>query len=653
MGRQKDWSKRLALLWILVLCFAASAGAEDYYRTFDDEGLRVTIDIWSTIGSPGYVPITLDISNKLRERVITISSQTQKINNGMWGYGAERSGTLDVLVTIRLKPGDERRLTIPLPVGATNENGLVRVTEGRSRVLHTAPFYFQTSVSPDLAPVMIVADPSSDFEKVARDLPRKTPPSMPPAVAARYPMPGPGAAGGIDVVREPARLPGNWLGFTTLRAVIIGVQEWKSLSEAQKDALLAWAAAGGDLCLVDGAWSDLFPQADRRPVAMGAGGASERYFLGQLFFTSSGALSEKGIEPFLNDFRNGPNRWYALSPPGRTIVDPAAESLRTEVKKPRPHAPGMVPNYTSWRLPLEATAPFSAGPDNRWGFRLPIPGVGIVSTRIYLAIMTLFTVLIGPVNYAFLKRRRQQVLMVLTTPIISVAFIALLAGYAVAGEGLGVRSRAETFTFLDQASKQAATRATVSQYAAGMAPWAGLRFPRDVAIVPTGPNRELFTWGGGLDLTDAQRYPSGLLQARTPLNFDEVAFRTARERLTFTRAGEGVSVSNGLGVAIQHLYYRAGGRVYTLTAAVAPGAQGGLEPGAGKDLAAALHLNDADPGTLAATRADEFQHFFLDSLSDGAFFAVVDQSPFWNPGGETFEERGGFHVIAGYTGEEL
>ena len=49
-------------------------------------------------------------------------------------------------------------------------------------------------------------------------------------------------------------------------------------------------------------------------------------------------------------------------------------------------------------------------------------------------------------------------LLVLTAPLISAIFIVLLAGYVVAGEGLGVRGRAVTFTMLDQARKQAVTR---------------------------------------------------------------------------------------------------------------------------------------------------------------------------------------------------
>jgi hypothetical protein len=61
--------------------------------------------------------------------------------------------------------------------------------------------------------------------------------------------------------------------------------------------------------------------------------------------------------------------------------------------------------------------------------------------------------LIGPVNYIYLWRKRQQVLLVLTVPLISAAFIALVAGYGLLSEGFDVNARAVTFTVLDQNSK--------------------------------------------------------------------------------------------------------------------------------------------------------------------------------------------------------
>jgi hypothetical protein len=187
------------------------------------------------------------------------------------------------------------------------------------------------------------------------------------------------------------------------------------------------------------------------------------------------------------------------------------------------------PLKSSWQLPLE---PISSTTSTR-GFRLPIPGVNAVPARTYITILTLFAVLIGPVNHIVLRRRRQQTLIVLTTPLIALLFIAVLAGYVVVVEGFGVRGRVVSFTMLDQASGQAATRAAVSLYAAGGAPSGGLRFARDVAVFPTPLDSAPLT-GGTLDLSELQQYSDGFLQARTPTNFETLGY--AMERVSIRSA---------------------------------------------------------------------------------------------------------------------
>jgi hypothetical protein len=420
------------------------------------------------------------------------------------------------------------------------------------------------------------------------------------------------------------------------------------LSEAQRDALMAWTAAGGDLIVVGGDLEKLFRDPQRRPAGIGFGKGAERYFLGQILFASVEDLASKGIDRTLGDLaNNGPNGqrtpWF---PPDRFISNEASSGLRktdTGARSP----------FAAWQLPVNNVTQerYSYMEDpTRHGFKLPIPGVGGVSTRVYLGILVVFTVIIGPANYMYLKRTRQQVLMVLTTPAISLAFILLLAGYALAGEGFGMHARAESFTFLDQASKQAVTRATVSLYAAGMAPWNGAQFPKDAAVFPLASGGQQMT----LDLTDVQQYSSGLMQARTPINFEEIVVRTARERLTFSREGAGISVVNALGVPIKQLVYREGGTVYALKDAVPVGGRGVLERGAGPGLDRLLKPDKplAGPDTMYIDRSDKFQHFFIDSLADGAFFAVVDRSPFWEPGVSNIVEQGSFHIVAGYAGGE-
>jgi hypothetical protein len=77
-----------------------------------------------------------------------------------------------------------------------------------------------------------------------------------------------------------------------------------------------------------------------------------------------------------------------------------------------------------------------------------------------------------------------------------------------------------------------------------------------------------------------------------------------------------------------------------------------MRPGELKDVETMLRPDGKmpEPRPLHNGRERRFRHFFLDSLEDGAFFAVLDRSPFWEPGIPEIEERGSFHIVAGYAG---
>ena len=263
-----------------------------------------------------------------------------------------------------------------------------------------------------------------------------------------------------------------------------------------------------------------------------------------------------------------------------------------------------------------------------------------VPARTYLLILLAFSFVIGPANYWFLLRKRRQVLLVLTAPLISAVFILLLAGYVVAGEGFGVRGRAMTVTMLDQVRMQAVTRASISLYASGMAPSGGLRFPRDVAVFAIG------TDGGGsrvqhtMVLSELQRYSSGVIQARSPTNLEEIASRPARERLSFNLEGNAIRVVNGLDSNISTLVYRTGNTRYSLTAPLAAGGKGVLQP-------------DGRPAGVAVPTdlpvSARFAHLFANQ-PEGSYLAILERSPFWDPGVSHVEERRSFHLLIGWPG---
>jgi hypothetical protein len=374
------------------------------------------------------------------------------------------------------------------------------------------------------------------------------------------------------------------------------------LSSGQKDALLAWTGSGGDLIFVDGSVAGLFPAAPNAAAV-----SSQAYFFGRIYFPTSAEIGSRGIDGVLS------------------------ASSASDLGLPATRSP-------DWTRIIER------------GFRLPIPGVSGVPARAYMLILVLFAVLIGPVNYVYLRRRYHPAMILVTAPLISAVFIAMLAVYAVFGEGFGMRGRAETLTILDQPARQAVTRASVSLYAAGMAPSGGLRFSRDAAVFPLGivdgvPNTERES----LDLTEQQRFAAGLIRARSPSNFEQIVFRPARERLTFSADGGRVSVVNGLGVRVNRLFYRAGDMVYRLEAGLEPGERAVLRAEAWKQSAM---FSLVFPYTESRPVFPRKYQQIIDAQPDGSYLAVVDRSPFWEPGVADLEERGSTHLVLGTPGGE-
>ena len=571
--------------WLVTVSIVLTAGiatATAEYRTVEVEGLRITIDSdWGTRTTPGYYPVRFDITNSGEARVIEI------VGHGIRFLRVPRAqpGNMVVQQSVRLARGDRVRLTIPVPVLADNENIRFDIREDGRTLERLNYVGIQSRVAAPNASVLFVADPASAFGRAS------------PGWVRRVGSTSTGrTAPAMDVALDPARLPTSWLGYTSLRAVFVGPAEWQQLNADQRSALLSWTACGGDLIFVGGTLAALFPTTGE--FSAGTPQPDVRgYFFGRIHL---------------------PTLDHVTATPLTTIL--AGAEKRQD---------------STWALPANTAKEW--GVVNPRGFRVPIPGVDRVPARTYLSILIVFSLIVGPVNYWFLKRKGQQVLLVLTAPLVSAVFILLLAGYVIAGEGIGVRGRVVSFTMLDQVRHQAATRASVSLYAAGMAPRGGLRFSRDLAVFPLGRDgngaRESFT----LDLSDGQRFLS-LVQARSPSNFEQVAFRAARERLTFSRAGNGVSVANGLGATVTTLLYKDGQQVYRLAGPLAAGATGTLSTGA------------LDPLQIVPSGVPSSGRlmYLIHNQPAGSYIAVLDRSPFWEPGVSGVEERESFHVVLGW-----
>jgi hypothetical protein len=176
-------------------------------------------------------------------------------------------------------------------------------------------------------------------------------------------------------------------------------------------------------------------------------------------------------------------------------------------------------------------------------------------------------------------------------------------------------------------------------YAAGMAPWNGLRFPKDFAIFPAGIDGRGPRNRQNIDLSQLQQFSSGLVETRSPANFEEISFRPARERLTFNRSGDTVSVVNGLGATVQKLFYRYGGKTFILDQPLREGEKGSLRSGGTWETAIPVIYRNA---------LEQFRGSGDTGYSD-TYAAFLENSPFLDLGTRV-DERGSQHLILGFAG---
>jgi len=596
-ARHATVRRALWLACIVLLLVPRGSRAAGTFRTVEEDGLRIVVDAeWGIKLGPGYLPVRLDITNLADARTITLTEQSMLFASYRRAYGSTpvtrvpgAPGRRVIERTIHLARGARVQLTMSIPVSADNENMQLMVREG-DKTLHSIGLGgVESGLDHPFAATLIVASSATPYGQAAPGWSRPIPAGVPYAAG----VPG-GTLPQLDVVLDPPRLPTAWMGYSALRAVIIGPAEWRQLTDEQRAALRKWTACGGDLIVVDGEPGQLL--AAGIPLASGDGSPSTvPYLLGHLHRTTASVVTARGLDNLLIDL-------------------PAVRNA-------------------SWRLPANRTGDWKIAPDQ--GFRLPMAGVGQVHAQGYLALLLLFAVLIGPVNYVYLQRRGLQPLLVLTAPLIATVFLVLLGSYVIAGEGFSVHARAATLTLLDQEHQEAVTRGAVSMYAAGRTPASGLRFSSETAVFPFETNdRDVH-----IDLADGQRFDAGLVRARTPTNFETIEWRVARERLTFVREGGTLKVTNGLGVTISRLRVRSSDKDYALTTSLPPGAQAALRASA---LTPVLQVPAYH--TLN-TRFQELE----DGQPVNSYLAVVDRPPSWQPGLVNAVEQDSVHVMLGLT----
>src|SRR5262245_1667285 len=193
-------------------------------------------------------------------------------------------------------------------------------------------------------------------------------------------------------------------------------------------------------------------------------------------------------------------------------------------------------------------------------WKLLIPGVGRAPVWSYLLLVSLFAVVIGPLNYLLLDRARRLYLLLITVPVGALVVTTSLFAFAMLSDGVGTRLRVRSFTDLDQTTGRAAVYSRQSYYAA-IAPSQGLHFPDDTTVFGmrqdpgdrSSQRSTLLVWDGNQQLRGAY------LTSRTATQFMVCRATTTPARLIVTEgaaAGSPPKIENQLATKINYLLIR-------------------------------------------------------------------------------------------------
>ena len=473
---------------------------------------------------------------------------------------------------------------------------------------------------------------------------------------------------------KPAELPTRWIDYSSLDIIVISFADAKLLATTHQErwqALCRWLASGATLRI------------------LGDADSPERRAEIDALLRSSAGKDEPDADV---SSPNQTSAWKEIAVNRDDIVDPDSIFAEIETKPTLPETSdksaamversfgmGTVQYSISAQQilhkPLDEAASWTGrhGIRSNWAsddfFRHQIPGVGLPPVTAFRILITLFVIVIGPVNYLILRRYRRLTLLFLTVPLASLIVVASLLAFALISDGLGVRARVRSLTQIDQQTGEMVCWSRQT-YHASIAPADGLTFPGDTTVYPIAAPKDQkngvwtsqiqerhIDWRG-----NQQHFRSGFIRSRTTAQFLVTSSRKTKRRLivhSSSGSKDALTITNQLGCSIQRLLVcDEKGTLHTgveiaanwkgkLTATTwasvssiwkqeyrrnLPGRQLRKRPGPYRGI--------LSRGIAAAMHADR-------ALMPRSYVAIVSTSPEVNLGIEKAVEESSFHLITG------
>ncbi len=538
----KQLSRILITFLLLVgLSHIARASGEPFSMVGND--LQVDVDSrWTGCGQGGYCPVRIRVVNRGPSRTLTF--RITKLGSAVLPL---------VKQTKDVPQNASMAFTLSVPMVNATTNGELHIDEQQGtfdEMRHTVTFPEANQWEQGLPACLVVAPGAVEpqpFEDGVSTFRQAS------GLAGGGGRPYSGFRAQSLLALPASSLPASWVDYSGLDLISIPLGTLNKLDRNTRTALLQWTRCGGTLMVtaigdapseLDGLAKSLL--ADKAAAANWSWLESrleDRQVAQITHIEASGGSATIGPPP-----QNVPGEWSQMTAPFR-MTDVGFGKLVVFRTEP---FPGSAQDWF-WLLK-------SIGGASRcdWGKRFGqssragtsdfllflIPGIGGVPVVMFLVLITIFSVVIGPLNYFVLAKRKKLHLLILTIPSIALVTSLLLFGYTLVAHGFGVKARSRSLTWIDQSTQTAVTINRLSLYA-GQAPSAGMKFSRDTAVFPIWPEHEVFE-AGQVDWTDSQVLTSGWLRSRTRTQFLTVAHSAERGRLEVTpQTADRLTVANG------------------------------------------------------------------------------------------------------------
>lgn len=195
-----------------------------------------------------------------------------------------------------------------------------------------------------------------------------------------------------------------------------------------------------------------------------------------------------------------------------------------------------------------------------------IPGVAQPPVYMFIGLLSLFVILVGPVAYRQTSKRKRTHFMFVIAPVLALATTVMMFGYGILADGFGISSRVRQITLVDGRSGEGVERIR-STYFAGISPGGSLRFDGQDEVMSYPDNQavsfeELAETSGGpagrvVIKSDSQRFDGSMLPSRQQTQFVVHRVRPKIGSVSFSTTTSGVpQITNGLGFTFNEMVLR-------------------------------------------------------------------------------------------------